>query len=295
MDDGSVLLVEIARRTLSRVGDGRHHRGGRRGGRRAQRRRLRSRRSGVHRQQRRLLRMGGPDGLHHPGARATVVDRRLHPARRPGHAARSPRSTPSATGSRLRAPERHRVRRPRRLLVHRPRRSAPSAPATAPRLHYAQPDGSSIEEVVFPLDAPNGIGLSPDGTALYAAETHTGAVYSWPVTGPGTVASTTPRGPRRATSSPGCPGCRCSTAWPWTVRLGVRRDARQRRHHLDLPDGADRRAHPAARPARHQHLLRRSRRPTAYATMSATGQLVAFDWPRPGFRLHFARSDRRLR
>ena len=54
-------------------------------------------------------------------------------------------------------------------------------------IYYAQPDGSSIREVVFPSESPNGIGLSPDGTRLYAAETHTGRVYAWNVTGPGEV------------------------------------------------------------------------------------------------------------
>lgn len=52
---------------------------------------------------------------------------------------------------------------------------------------YAQPDGSSINEVVFPLDAPNGVGLSPDQRTLYVAETHTGRLWSWPVPSPGTV------------------------------------------------------------------------------------------------------------
>jgi len=41
---------------------------------------------------------------------------------------------------------------------------------------YARADGSLIKEVIFPLDAPNGIGLSPDGTKLYVAETFTGRV-----------------------------------------------------------------------------------------------------------------------
>src|SRR3546814_7296451 len=52
-------------------------------------------------------------------------------------------------------------------------------------LHYASPDGTSCREVVFPLDAPNGVGLSPDGSSLYAAETHTGRVYRWPIGDPG--------------------------------------------------------------------------------------------------------------
>ncbi len=50
---------------------------------------------------------------------------------------------------------------------------------------YAQPDGSSIREVLFPLDSPNGVGLSPDGTRLYVAETHTGRMRAWNVTAPG--------------------------------------------------------------------------------------------------------------
>lgn len=54
---------------------------------------------------------------------------------------------------------------------------------------YAQPDGSSIREVIFPLDAPNGVGLSPAGDRIYVAETHTGRVWAWDVTGPGEVAS----------------------------------------------------------------------------------------------------------
>ena len=72
--------------------------------------------------------------------------------------------------------ERHRVRRARRHVVHRSRHAARGACSTSAAIYYAQPDGSSIREVVFPSESPNGIGLSPDGTRLYAAETHTGRV-----------------------------------------------------------------------------------------------------------------------
>jgi gluconolactonase len=54
-------------------------------------------------------------------------------------------------------------------------------------LYYALPDGSSIREIVFPLDHPNGVGLSPDGTRLYVAETMTGRVWQWEVEGPGVL------------------------------------------------------------------------------------------------------------
>ena len=40
---------------------------------------------------------------------------------------------------------------------------------------YASPDGKMIKEIMFPLEGPNGIGLSPDGKVLYVAETPTGA------------------------------------------------------------------------------------------------------------------------
>ncbi len=54
-------------------------------------------------------------------------------------------------------------------------------------IFYGQPDGSSLEEVVFPLQGPNGIGLSPDGTKLYAAETTSCRLLQFNVTGPGQV------------------------------------------------------------------------------------------------------------
>ena len=57
-------------------------------------------------------------------------------------------------------------------------------------VYYAKADGSEIREVIFGLDAPNGIGLSPDGSSLYVAETHTGRVRRWDVVGPGEVGNT---------------------------------------------------------------------------------------------------------
>src|SRR5215472_15064465 len=39
-------------------------------------------------------------------------------------------------------------------------------------LYYARPDGKTLREVVYPLDGPNGVGLSPDGRRVYVAETH---------------------------------------------------------------------------------------------------------------------------
>lgn len=55
-------------------------------------------------------------------------------------------------------------------------------------IYYAKPDGSFIEEVVFPVDGPNGIGLSPAGDKVYWAETHTGRVFQRTIVSPGKVA-----------------------------------------------------------------------------------------------------------
>jgi gluconolactonase len=40
-------------------------------------------------------------------------------------------------------------------------------------VYYAKADGSMIKEAIFPLERPNGIGLSPDEKTLYVVETPT--------------------------------------------------------------------------------------------------------------------------
>jgi len=55
-------------------------------------------------------------------------------------------------------------------------------------IFYAKADGSHLEEVVFPSNNPNGIGISPDGKTLYAAETFTCRLMKFNITAPGKVA-----------------------------------------------------------------------------------------------------------
>ena len=62
-------------------------------------------------------------------------------------------------------------------------------------IFYAKADGSHIEMVVFPVESPNGIGLSPDGKRLYWAETHTGRVFFRNVTAPGELEEGSPIDP----------------------------------------------------------------------------------------------------
>lgn len=54
-------------------------------------------------------------------------------------------------------------------------------------IFYARADGSFLEEVIFPSQNPNGVGLSPDGKRLYAAETYTCRLMSFNVIAPGKV------------------------------------------------------------------------------------------------------------
>lgn len=54
-------------------------------------------------------------------------------------------------------------------------------------IFYAKADGSHLEEVIFPSYNPNGVGLSPDGKRLYAAETYTCRLTAFNVIAPGKV------------------------------------------------------------------------------------------------------------
>ena len=156
-------------------------------------------------------------------------------------------------------------------------------------VHYALADGSRCDEVIFPLDAPNGVGLSPDGSRVYAAETHTGRVWWWDVSAPGVVMQDNPIG-NGGHLLAGLPGMQLldslavdGEGWVCVGTLvnggitAISPDG-ERVEHVPLPDplvtnicfgGTDRR--------------------TAYATLSGTGALVSFTWPRAGLRLHNAR------
>lgn len=54
-------------------------------------------------------------------------------------------------------------------------------------IYYAAADGSSVREVLYPVLSPNGIGLSPDGSLLYAADTMSGRLNVWGLEGPGQI------------------------------------------------------------------------------------------------------------
>jgi gluconolactonase len=156
---------------------------------------------------------------------------------------------------------------------------------------YAKADGSMIREVLFPIHKPNGVGLSPDGKTLYVAETESARLYAWDLKGPGEIAFPTddaPRPPHRGTMVYGAP------TYMRFDSLAVEADGKVCVGTLDIGgitviDPATRTASVVTVPG-DTHVtnlcfggddLRR-----AYATLSYAGQLVEIDWPRPGLRLH---------
>lgn len=155
-------------------------------------------------------------------------------------------------------------------------------------LHYASADGSSCREVVFPVDSPNGIGLSPDGSVLYAAETHAGRVFSWPLSGPGTLdeAQLNPAGPGGGSLLAGLPGMQLldslavdGEGWVCVATLingGITAIS---------PDGETVEHTPFADPLVTNICFGGDDLRTAYITLSGTGQLVKTTWPRPGLAL----------
>ena len=86
-------------------------------------------------------------------------------------------------------------------------------------VYYAKADGSMIREAIFPLERPNGIGLSPDERTVYVVETPTARCWAFTLSAPARSSRRTDRtGARRARSSPGSAATRCSTRSRWMPR-----------------------------------------------------------------------------
>ena len=155
-------------------------------------------------------------------------------------------------------------------------------------LYWARADGSEIREVVYPLDSPNGVGLSPDGRRVYVAETWTGRVWWWEVAEPGRVVPAFGLGASGGTLLAGLPGFQLFDSLAVdaeghvcvaTIGNGgitaISPDG-ARIEHFALPD-----------PLTTNLCFGGPGLRTAYATLSATGKLVSFEWPRPGLPLAF--------
>jgi gluconolactonase len=155
-------------------------------------------------------------------------------------------------------------------------------------VYYAKADGSLIKPIAFPSVHPNGVGLSPDGCTLYFAETESARLWAMDVVAPGEVKRerwpsvnggrflACPGGYRRFDSLAVDSAGNIAVATLIEGGIGVFSPDGELVRQIAMPDplttnicfgGPDMR--------------------TAYVTLSGSGRLVAFDWERPGLRLHY--------
>lgn len=163
-------------------------------------------------------------------------------------------------------------------------------------LYYAKPDGSLIKEVVFPIDGPNGIGLAPGDTHLYAAQTFEGRVWAWEIVAPGEIRKATGEGmallagPGGGKLLAGLPGYQLldslavdgagNVCVATLINGGIT---------VISPDGSSVEFVPTGDPLTTNICFGGPDLRTAYITLSGQGKLVAMDWPRPGLKLHYTR------
>ena len=153
---------------------------------------------------------------------------------------------------------------------------------------YAKADGSFIEEVIFPLEGPNGVGLSPAEDEVYVAETLSGRLWAYELEAPGKL-----RRERRDRADGGrlIPG---RQAYFFLDSLAV--DADGNVCIATIVDGGITILKPKGGEPEHVPLPDRMTTNicfggedlrTAYITLSSTGRLVSMPWSTPGLPLNF--------
>lgn len=154
-------------------------------------------------------------------------------------------------------------------------------------VYYALVDGSSIRPVIHPINTPNGVGLSPDEQTLYVSETITGRLFAYDIVSPGEVALQT--GFVRGRCVAGLPDfqpfdslaveasgyiCVATLATGAITRIS--------------PDGETRQQYKTGDPGTTNIAFSGKDMKTAYITLSGTGRLVKVSWPESGLRLNFS-------
>jgi len=155
---------------------------------------------------------------------------------------------------------------------------------------YGRPDGRSVHVIARPVMTPNGIALSPDGNTLYYAETEGARVWAFDVAAPGQVRKDSwpsPHGGRMLCASPG-------DHWQRFDSMAV--DSLGNLCVATLMHGGISIVSPDGSMTSHVPLPDRfttnlcfggKGRRTAYVTLSGSGRLVAIDdWPVPGLALN---------
>jgi gluconolactonase len=153
-------------------------------------------------------------------------------------------------------------------------------------IYYARTDGRSIRRAAHPVLTPNGIGLSPDGRTLYVSETETSRLWSYPVREPGVLGHEPWPSPNGGRLVHGLPGYQRfdslaveeggNIAVATLVRGGIS---------VFSPSGELLEFHAAAEGYCTNICFGGPGRRTAFITLSGYGQLVAVPWPRAGLEL----------
>jgi gluconolactonase len=155
-------------------------------------------------------------------------------------------------------------------------------------LYYALADGSKIVEVAYPILTPNGVGLSPDGSVVYVAETETARLWAFDVVAPGVVRKQpfpSPHGGRLIVGLGGyqrfdslavdASGNICVATLITGAVTSIAPDGRIVRQ-VKMPD-----------PVTTNICFGGAGLRTAFVTLSGTGKLVALEWPEAGLPLNY--------
>lgn len=154
-------------------------------------------------------------------------------------------------------------------------------------LYYVSSSGET-SEAVFPVEGgPNGVGLSPDGSRVYVAETYTGRVHFWELDGPGQIRrnlKSVHGGYYLATADNGA--ALDSLAVDSEGNVCVATVGRGGGITIFSPDGTQRLV-PTGDPMTTNICFGGADLRTAYLTLSWTGRLAEIEWETPGLKLPF--------
>ena len=157
-------------------------------------------------------------------------------------------------------------------------------------LFYAPADGGPVREAVWPLNAPNGVGLSPEEDRVYVAETQTARLIAFDLEAPGVIAGSGGKCVRghRGRCLHGAPGLQ------YFDSLAVEADGRICVATIQnggitviSPDGGAAEHVPMPDPVTTNIAFGGEGLRTAYITLSMSGRLVSLPWDRPGLPLNF--------
>lgn len=155
-------------------------------------------------------------------------------------------------------------------------------------LYYALADGSRITELAYPVNAPNGIGLSADQNVLYVAETECSRVWAFDIAAPGVLKkqpAPSPHGGRLLCTVPGYQRLdSLAVDAEGNICIGTLITGQVT---VVSPEGNIVRSVPMPDTHVTNICFGGPDMRTAYVTLSGKGLLVSLPWPAGGLKLNF--------